>query len=56
MDLIDIAIIDYAEKSGVKFNEYKQISYTPFDPSLKRTEAIIETGENVSGLLKVPLR
>ncbi len=43
MDLIDLAIIEYAQKSGVSFNEYKQISYTPFDPSIKRTEAIIET-------------
>ena len=44
MDLIDLAVIDYATKSGVNFNDYKQISYTPFDPSVKRTEAIIETG------------
>ena len=42
MDLIDLAIIDYAKKSGVSFDEYKQVSYTPFDPSTKRTEAIIE--------------
>ena len=44
MDLIDLAVIEYAQKSGVSFNDYKQISYTPFDPSTKRTEAIIETG------------
>jgi len=43
MDLIDLAVIEYAKKSGVSFNEYTQISYTPFDPSTKRTEAIIET-------------
>ncbi len=44
MDLIDLAIIDYAKKLEINFNEYKQISYTPFDPSTKRTEAIIEYG------------
>ena len=44
MDLIDIAIIDYAKASGISHNEYKQVSYTPFDPSQKRTEAIIESG------------
>jgi H+-transporting ATPase len=44
MDLIDLAVIEYSQKSGVSFNEYKQISYTPFDPSTKRTEAIIEAG------------
>jgi H+-transporting ATPase len=44
MDLIDLAVIEYAQKSGVSFNDYKQVSYTPFDPSTKRTEAIIESG------------
>ncbi|WP_291125192.1 plasma-membrane proton-efflux P-type ATPase [Flavobacterium sp. UBA6031] len=44
MDLIDMAIMEYAKKSGVKFDDYKQVSFTPFDPSVKRTEAIIETG------------
>jgi H+-transporting ATPase len=44
MDLIDLAVIEYAKKTGVNFNEYKQVSYTPFDPSTKRTEATIEAG------------
>ena len=44
MDLIDLAVIEFAKKSEVNFNEYKQVSYTPFDPSTKRTEAMIETG------------
>jgi H+-transporting ATPase len=46
MDLIDLAVIDYVVKSGVSLNEFKQVSYTPFDPSTKRTEAIIESGGN----------
>jgi H+-transporting ATPase len=44
MDLIDLAIIEYTKKSGVNFDDYKQVSYIPFDPSLKRTEATIEIG------------
>jgi H+-transporting ATPase len=44
MDLIDLAVIEHTNTSGVNLNGYKQVSYTPFDPSSKRTEAIIETG------------
>jgi H+-transporting ATPase len=43
MDMIDIAVIEYAKTMGADFNMYKQISYTPFDPLIKRAEAIIET-------------
>ena len=46
MDLIDLAIIGYAVEFKINLDDYKQISYTPFDPSLKRTEAIIESGGN----------
>ena len=45
MELIDLAVIEYTNKLGISFNEYKQVSYTPFDPSVKRTEAIVEIGE-----------
>jgi H+-transporting ATPase len=44
MDLIDSAIIEYTDKAGISFKDFKQVSYTPFDPSVKRTEAMIETG------------
>ena len=43
MDLIDMAVIEYAKNAGIASDTYKQISYTPFDPSTKRTESIIET-------------
>lgn len=42
-DEIDLAIIGYAKALGVDLNVYKQISFTPFDPTTKRSEAIIET-------------
>lgn len=45
MDLIDLAVIDYANQLKINFDDYKQINYTPFDPSTKRTEAIIENGD-----------
>jgi H+-transporting ATPase len=41
LDVIDLAVLEYAKSTGVDFNAYKRISHTPFDPSTKRTEAII---------------
>lgn len=43
MDIIDIAIIEYAKSIKINLSAYKQLSYTPFNPSTKRTEGIIET-------------
>lgn len=43
MDLIDLAIIDYARSTGIGLNSDKQISYTPFNPAIKRTEAMVES-------------
>ena len=42
MDLIDLAVIEYANTKGIDLSGYRQIEYTPFNPSIKRTEAIIE--------------
>jgi len=42
MDLIDLAVIEYAKSMRIDLNTFKQILYTPFNPSLKRTEGIIE--------------
>ena len=40
-DVIDLAVIDYVK--GLPTSEqYKQDSFTPFDPATKRSEAIIE--------------
>jgi H+-transporting ATPase len=41
-ETIDLAIIDYAHAAGVSLKGCRRSSYTPFDPSLKRTEAVIE--------------
>jgi H+-transporting ATPase len=45
MDIIDLAVIEYAKNMGIDLNAYRQVSYTPFNPSIKRTEAIFESGE-----------
>jgi len=42
MDLIDSAVLEYAKTTGVDLKPYRQLSFKPFDPSLKRTEAVIE--------------
>jgi H+-transporting ATPase len=42
MDVIDLAVIEYAKNAEVSLNAYTQLSYTPFDPSLKRTEAVVD--------------
>lgn len=42
MDIIDLAVIGYAKSMRVDFTAYKRISHTPFNPTIKRTEAIIE--------------
>jgi H+-transporting ATPase len=43
MDMIDLAVIEYAKTMKVNFDAYKQVAFTPFNPSIKRTEAIIES-------------
>ncbi|MDA8163446.1 MAG: HAD-IC family P-type ATPase, partial [Desulfobacteraceae bacterium] len=42
MDLIDLAVIAYAERMEIDLRGFGRISYTPFDPSLKRTETVVE--------------
>jgi len=42
MDVIDLAIIGHAKVMRIDLNTFKQDSYTPFNPLIKRTEAIIE--------------
>ena len=42
-EAIDLLIIDYAKTNNIDFKTYKKIEFTPFDPSIKRSEAIIET-------------
>jgi len=43
-DAIDAAVLDYAKAVNVNLNPYKQVLFTPFEPSTKRSEAIVSTG------------
>jgi H+-transporting ATPase len=43
-DVIDMTVIEYARSLHVDLNRYRQCSFTPFDPSTKRSEAVIENG------------
>lgn len=43
-DAIDLTVIEYARAVGADFSAYKQISFTPFDPTIKRSEAVVEHG------------
>jgi len=45
-DMIDLTVISYAKSLGVNLDSYKRVSFTPFNPSIKRSEAIVE-GEGV---------
>ncbi len=42
MDLIDSAVLEYAKAAGVDLTPFHQLSFKPFDPSIKRTEATVE--------------
>jgi H+-transporting ATPase len=40
-DAIDTAVLDYARVIDVSLSSYKQDSFTPFEPSTKRSEAVV---------------
>jgi H+-transporting ATPase len=43
-DAIDLTIIQYAKAAGIDSSAYNQVSFTPFEPATKRSEAAIESG------------
>jgi H+-transporting ATPase len=43
-DVIDLAVVEYARVAGIDSNAYKQVSFTPFEPATKRSEAFIVHG------------
>jgi len=42
MDAIDLSIINYSKSINIDFGGYEKISYTPFNPENKKTEAIVK--------------
>jgi H+-transporting ATPase len=51
-DVIDLAVIDFAKKSKLNLVEYKQVAFTPFEPSTKRSEAVVEQNGNQFTVIK----
>ena len=43
-DAIDSVVIEYAKTAKVDLSPYEQVSFTPFEPSTKRSEAIVAAG------------
>jgi H+-transporting ATPase len=41
-DVIDLTVIEYARATGIDSSAYKQVSFTPFHPATKRSEATID--------------
>lgn len=44
-DAIDLAVINHVKTMGIGLGEYSQITFTPFDPSTKRSEASVMHGK-----------
>ena len=42
MDAIDLSIINYSKSINIDLDGYKKISYAPFNPENKKTEAIVK--------------
>ncbi|MGB9740996.1 MAG: plasma-membrane proton-efflux P-type ATPase [Candidatus Bathyarchaeales archaeon] len=42
-DIIDLTVINYAKSLGVNLDSYKHVSFTPFNPSIKRSESVVES-------------
>lgn len=40
-DAIDVAVLDHARALNVDLGAYEQLSFTPFDPSIKRSEGTV---------------
>jgi H+-transporting ATPase len=51
-DAIDAAVLDYTKASSVNLSSYQQLSFTPFEPSTKRSEAIISSGDKRLKVIK----
>eukprot|EP00929_Paragymnodinium_shiwhaense_P000051 TRINITY_DN10016_c0_g3_i1.p1 TRINITY_DN10016_c0_g3~~TRINITY_DN10016_c0_g3_i1.p1 ORF type:complete len:920 (+),score=278.81 TRINITY_DN10016_c0_g3_i1:141-2900(+) len=46
-DALDTLVLNAVDCDKLTADGYEQIDYTPFDPSLKRTEAVVRTAEGV---------
>ena len=49
-DTIDTALLEYSRSINIDPESHKCVSFTPFEPATKRSEAIIAAVERISGL------
>ena len=55
-DSIDAAVLDAARKKGLHLDKYRQISFVPFTPQSRRTEAAVEGPEGSIKVMKGALK
>ncbi|MHB8104478.1 MAG: plasma-membrane proton-efflux P-type ATPase [Dehalococcoidales bacterium] len=51
-DAIDTALLEYSRAVDTKLDSYECVSFTPFEPATKRSEAIISTGSKRFRVIK----
>jgi H+-transporting ATPase len=51
-DIVDLTIIEYAKAFGSNLESYRQSSFTPFDPTTKRSEAVVEHEKELFRVVK----
>jgi H+-transporting ATPase len=51
-DIVDLTIIEYAQTLGPNLESYRQTSFTPFDPTTKRSEALVEHEKELFRVVK----
>lgn len=51
-DPIDLALIEAAEKKEMPLQTFQQVSFTPFDPKTRYTEALVKKGNDEIHVLK----
>ncbi|HXZ30030.1 MAG TPA: HAD-IC family P-type ATPase, partial [Dehalococcoidia bacterium] len=51
-DAIDTALLEYSRARDTKLNSYQCLSFTPFEPSTKRSEAVVAAGDKRFRVIK----
>jgi len=51
-DAIDTVLLEYSRARDTNLNSYQCLSYTPFEPSTKRSEAVVSAGDKRFRVIK----
>lgn len=52
LDAIDTCIWKTAKELSIEMKDFEEVKFLPFDPKIKRTEAIIKKGKNYFRVVK----